>query len=220
MSRDPVGILLSLAGIFIAGGALLLRKPEELAPPPIPDYPQANMTTLLDLEIISLPVGFSHYGSRNGTKIDTIVLHFTDGKNDDPRLTVETWKTRKASAHYINPRNGRTAAFIPEELAAWQCPGGNQRGIGIENMASLGEVLQGAQEERLVLLCRDIMQRHDIVRISGHRFCASTGLNSTNCPGTIFGAGANAPIGDQIVALQDWVGRWFGPGLAATVYQG
>lgn len=191
------------------------------------------MAEQLDIIELGVPADFPYGGSRKGAEIDTIVYHFTEGYRDDPRAVANTWIKpsrsappdqkwgREASAHYINPREGQIARFMPEEWSAWHTPGCNARSIGIENCAYLGETLTPSQEARLVALTKDIMGRYKIKRITGHRFASSKGVGSTNCPGDIFGVRPEGPESVQVAAqkafLAAFITKHFGPELAAAI---
>lgn len=57
--------------------------------------------------------------SRNGAKIEMIVIHSTEGtrKSDVPILLGQT--SRKVSAHYYIQRDGKIRQFVPDSMAAW-----------------------------------------------------------------------------------------------------
>jgi N-acetyl-anhydromuramyl-L-alanine amidase AmpD len=70
--------------------------------------------------------------SRHGTKIDSIVIHTTEGKYNSAVSWLKN-STSKVSAHYvIREDGGEIRQLVRDEDAAWAQTYYNSRGIGIE----------------------------------------------------------------------------------------
>ena len=147
-----------------------------------------------------------NYSSRNGHKIDRIVIHHNGTTNKD--AAMNTWlKSGSAhtSAHYeVTPTE--IIGCISESDAAWHCGGTggrdvpkmsypNQRSIGIENVNLTGAPKWEVAHATVVncaKLVADICKRYGIPcdrsHILGHRE-----VTATDCPG-----GLNV---DEVVSL-------------------
>lgn len=126
--------------------------------------------------------------------VDTIVYHYTAGTSDAEAI-INHWNTLKSpkrvSAHYIIDRNGAITQCVEEKNTAWHAWKWNPESIGIEICAAsvenralpmMDKRMTDEQEASLAWLTKDIMTRHEITRITGHRFL---GMN-TSCPGNVF----------------------------------
>ena len=106
--------------------------------------------------------GHLTYG-RQGTKIDTIVLHHNAATTD---VIPGVWQTRPASAHYqVTPNAIRQC--VDEGNVAWHAGNWamNLRSIGIEHLNSTGAPnwdVADETEERSAALVADICMRHGI----------------------------------------------------------
>lgn len=141
------------------------------------------------------PMNFS---SRNGIKIDRIVIHHNATTNKD--VALATWLQSGAaqtSAHYeVTPTE--IIGCVSESDAAWHCGGTggsdvprmanpNQRSIGIENLNSTGAPnwqIDSHTLANLAKLVKDICNRYGIpcdrTHVLGHNE-----VTSTACPGGI-----------------------------------
>lgn len=147
-----------------------------------------------------------YYGSRNGVKIDRIVIHHN--ATTDKNVAMNTWVQGSGaytSAHYeVTPTE--IIGCISESDAAYHCGGTggsdipkmanpNQRSIGIENVNSSGAPNWSVAHETIVncaKLVKDICNRYGIPcdrqHVLGHNE-----VTATACPG-----GINV---DEVVAL-------------------
>jgi N-acetyl-anhydromuramyl-L-alanine amidase AmpD len=123
--------------------------------------------------------------SRNGTPIDTIVLHNTDGSYD----SCVSWfrnPDSQVSAHYVVGRKGQICQMVEDRNCAWHAGNrtANRRSIGIEIEAhKSAKGLTPEQKASLVHLCRYLQSEYSIEQqdIHPHRH-----FNSTDCPGHIW----------------------------------
>jgi hypothetical protein len=125
------------------------------------------------------------FSSRNGQRIDTIVLHYTFSRTTESAVTTLTTGKRVASAHYVIGRDGKCIQLVKDSDKAWHAPNVNSRSIGIEHVAMPGDRLSPEQEKTTVELCKYLMEEYHIPLsgITGHKY---TGQN-TSCPANLFG---------------------------------
>lgn len=137
-------------------------------------------------------------GSRNGIKIDRIVIHHNATTNKD--IAMNTWVKgahANTSAHYeVTPTE--IIGCVGEQYSAWHCGGTggadkpkmsnpNQRSIGIENVNSSGAPSWSVDHRTIVntaKLVADICKRYGIPldrqHVLGHKE-----VTATACPGGI-----------------------------------
>lgn len=125
------------------------------------------------------------FSSRNGQRIDTIVLHYTFSRTTQSAIDTLTIGKRVASAHYVIGRDGKCYQLVKDSDKAWHAPNVNSRSIGIEHVAMPGDRLSPEQEKTTVALCKYLMQEYHIPLsgITGHKFTGQ----STSCPANLFG---------------------------------
>jgi hypothetical protein len=147
--------------------------------------------------------------SRNGTTIDMIVLHFTDGPSAESAINHFMDQTSQVSAHYIIDKNGDIYQMVEDSERAYHAKSANARSIGIEHVARAGERMTPEQEESSVALIRWLMSAYDVTPdgITGHRF-APGNAGTTDCPDHLFGNANKA-------AIDAWVAANFGPPVVA-----
>jgi len=151
----------------------------------------SKLTTSIDPR----PMNFS---SRNGIKIDRIVVHHNATTNKD--VALSTWLQSGAaqtSAHYeVTPTE--IIGCVSESDAAWHCGGTggsdvprmanpNQRSIGIENLNSTGAPswqIDPRTMANLAKLVKDICNRYGIPCDRNH-VLGHNEVTSTACPGGI-----------------------------------
>ncbi|MGF7436738.1 N-acetylmuramoyl-L-alanine amidase [Lentilactobacillus senioris] len=136
--------------------------------------------------------------SRNGIKIDRIVIHHNASTNKN--VAMNTWVAggpANTSAHYeVTPTE--IIGCVGEQYAAWHCGGTggydvpkmanpNQRSIGIENLNSTGaphwNIADGTYEN-LAKLVADICKRYGIPLDRKH-VLGHNEVTATACPGGI-----------------------------------
>jgi len=139
-----------------------------------------------------------NYQAGRYADVDTIVYHYTAGSADAEQI-VDYWNTLKSpnrvSAHYIIDRDGKLTRAVKESDTAWHAWKWNPQSIGIEVCAAPEERATSAQYESLAWLTKDIMTRHSIKRITGHRFLGI----ATKCPGDVFKSQDD---------IDNWLGMW------------
>jgi N-acetylmuramoyl-L-alanine amidase/Bacterial SH3 domain len=140
-----------------------------------------------------------NFGSRNGVKIDMIVMHFTDGSSALGAINRFMDKQQQVSAHYIIDRNGDIYQMVPDSEMAWHAKAANPRSIGIEHVALPGQQMADAQKASSIALVRWLVATYGIkpTNILGHRF-APGNAGTTDCPKDLFGA-------ETEQAVEDWV---------------
>lgn len=67
----------------------------------------------------------------NGRRIDTIVLHTTEGTGTSALNTFQN-PASKVSVHYLVMENGSIYSLVDEDSIAWHCRNFNNNSIGIE----------------------------------------------------------------------------------------
>ncbi|MCT4635647.1 MAG: N-acetylmuramoyl-L-alanine amidase [Rickettsiales bacterium] len=110
------------------------------------------------------------------TKIDTIVIHYTE-KEDDVTWHLEALEL-KVSAHYLINREGKVFSVVPDHLRAFHAGKSFWRGrekvndfsIGIELDNNGKENFSDALMDSLISLCKELIYKHPIdpFNIIGH----------------------------------------------------
>ena len=127
-----------------------------------------------------------NYSSRNGKKIDMIVLHHTATYSELPVITWFQDIHSDVSAHYIICKNGSVINMVKEKNRAWHCRGYNSSSIGIECVSN-NQPLTKEQNEALVGLIKELFDRYGLNAhdVQGHGYLPKT---STVCPSMLFGS--------------------------------
>jgi N-acetylmuramoyl-L-alanine amidase len=126
--------------------------------------------------------------SERSQKIDTVVLHNTDG-DYEPSVRTLMSPDAQVSAHLVIGRDGKTTQLVPFEKKAWHAVQANSRSIGIELVAWNKEKgMTSQQEATLVSWLKWLMQEYGIKveAVIAHREVVST-----DCPGWIWPTGAD-----------------------------
>lgn len=132
-----------------------------------------------------IPAAQANFNSRNGAKIDMIIMHNTDASL---QASINTFKDANAqvSAHYIVARNGNIIQMVQDTNRAFHAGNRtvNARSIGIEHEAT--EANQGLtpnQEKASVALIQYLRTAYDISldNIRAHRD-VDTIPGGTDCP--------------------------------------
>jgi N-acetylmuramoyl-L-alanine amidase len=132
-----------------------------------------------------------NYSSRNGVRIDKIVLHCTEGSLASTLAEFQKPDGRQVSAHYIIDRNGDIYQMVSDSDRANHCKGANESSIGIEHVGTETDSLAAPQAAASAGLIRWLIEQYHIPRtnIFGHDFtpgyCRPGG---TSCPDRLFGA--------------------------------
>ncbi|MBO3459759.1 N-acetylmuramoyl-L-alanine amidase [Aetokthonos hydrillicola Thurmond2011] len=132
-----------------------------------------------------IPADESNYNSRNGTKIDMIVMHNTDASL---QASIDTFKDPNAnvSAHYIVARTGEIIQMVKDSFRAWHAGDRivNSRSIGIEHEATnANRGMTPAQQQSSIALVKYLMEAYSIpaTNIKPHRDVTSI-PGGTDCP--------------------------------------
>ncbi|MBO5182814.1 MAG: N-acetylmuramoyl-L-alanine amidase [Bacilli bacterium] len=134
----------------------------------------------------------THYGSRNGTKIDRITLHHMAGN-----LAVEAcgnvFKTREASSNYGIDNDERVGLYVDESNRAWSTanPSNDRRAVNIELANDSGAPDWHVSDKvinKCIELCADICKRNGILKLSydgteNGNLTVHNMFISTTCPG-------------------------------------
>jgi N-acetylmuramoyl-L-alanine amidase len=127
----------------------------------------------------------THYSTRMGAAIDTIVLHNTAA----PARQALAWlrnPSAKVSAHYLVDREGHVAQLVRDDMCAWHAgvASVNQRSIGIEIEAYAGaEGMTPLQAMAVRSLVTALAEMYDVAaeNIISHR-----SVRPTECPGFVW----------------------------------
>jgi hypothetical protein len=156
----------------------------------------------------------THKSSRNGTKIDHIVLHYTGSRNVDGVVDHFKNGTPTVSAHYIIGQDGSLCHIVPDAEKAWHAgvvdePGApanmNARSIGIEHAAKGNDKITPAQSAKSIALIKWLMSTYAIPlqNIIPHR-C----VHETDCCGDLFkdfGGGFGLACAAQRTGVRGWL---------------
>jgi hypothetical protein len=160
----------------------------------------------VDKPVIKEFIPSPNFGSRNGTKIDMIVMHYTDGSTALGAINRFKDPHEQVSAHYIIDRNGDIFQMVNDTERAFHAKAlANPRSIGIEHVAVPGQGMADAQLASSVALVRWLVVTYGIHpdKILGHRFSPGN-VGTTDCPANLFGK-ANEQ------AVEDWVNEHIVP---------
>jgi hypothetical protein len=146
--------------------------------------------------------------SRNGTSINMVVMHYTDGSSAQGAIGRFSDAASKVSAHYIIDRNGDIYQTVEDSDEAWHARAANPYSIGIEHVAVQNQEMSDQQTVSSVALVGWLMETYQISRdrVVGHRYAIG---EDTDCPDHLFGA----PTKQAVV---DWVDKYFPAAEAAA----
>lgn len=126
-----------------------------------------------------------NFASRQSTKIDTLVLHNTDGTLSS---AINRFKdpASQVSAHYLVDRDGGVTQMVSDSDTAWHSGKKeiNQQSIGVEVVAwNTARGTTPVQEATLVQLCKYLLDTYsvDLTRVFPHR-----DIKPTDCPGWVW----------------------------------
>lgn len=175
--------------------------------------------------------------SRNGTTIDTFLIHHQAGSNDDSVIQEMISGSRQVSANYTIQSDGRLTSVVPEEWRAWTSGSSTDGGKGaqwdrrsitveIENDGGAPDwhISQAALGKAAMLLA-DLNTRYNIVNVLGHRdlWNLYRASYATFCPGpnTVAeilaiagGSPVNIPASPPVASSNGW--DYAGGGSAAA----
>lgn len=130
-----------------------------------------------------------NHSSRNGARIDMIVVHCTEASLQSTLGTFQNPGGRQVSAHYVIDRNGDIYQMVRDSDRANHCKGANENSIGIEHVGTEQQALAPAQSDASASLLRWLTEQYDVPRrrIFGHDFAPGY-TGDTSCPDKLFGA--------------------------------
>ncbi|HKP04500.1 MAG TPA: peptidoglycan recognition family protein [Chthoniobacterales bacterium] len=137
-----------------------------------------------------------NHSSRNGARIDKVVLHCTEASLNSTLAEFQNAVGRQVSAHYVIDRNGDIYQMVEDSERANHCRGANESSIGIEHVGKETDVLTEEQAAASAALIRWLLQQYDIprARVFGHDFTPGYNLpGGTSCPDKLFGAKHSQP---------------------------
>jgi hypothetical protein len=192
------------AHFLATGSGVSLAQSEAANPPAGPAAPSANGGHGDDHDVPKPPVKFiqsPNHSSRNGTAIDMIVLHYTDGPTAQSAINRFLDPASQVSAHYIVDRNGDIYQMVRDSDKAWHALAANSRSIGIEHVAMPGQGMATAQEQSSVALIKWLIASYSVTKdnITGHRY-APGNAGHTDCPDGLFGANTKKAVTDWVTA--------------------
>lgn len=124
------------------------------------------------MNIIDLPS--PNFDSRAGSKINFIILHYTDTKTAKEALDILTSPEKKVSSHYVVDENGDIYSLVKEHDRAWHAGVSSWQGMENLNAFSIGvEIVNPGhlnglkkfpevQMKSVLELCQGIIERHKI----------------------------------------------------------
>ncbi len=137
--------------------------------------------------MIDLPVKF--FSSRQGTSIDTIILHYLSAiyyqpsSPFDPKICAQLLDKEEVSYHYMIDRDGQIYKLVDEAQKAWHAGDAkwkgatniNSRSIGIMFLGKEGDRFTPAQYEKGLPFIKEIVDRRAIKedRLIGHEHIAA-----------------------------------------------
>lgn len=151
----------------------------------------------------------THKSSRDGTRIDHIVIHYTTSRNIEG--TISHFQTglppRRTSAHYIVGQDGALVQMVPDSERAWHAGNSamNARSIGIEHVAAPGDRITTAQSKTSIALIQFLMHAHGI---PASNIIPHVCIKPTDCCGDLFkdfGGGAGMSCAQQTAAIRGWL---------------
>lgn len=131
-----------------------------------------------------------NHSSRNGTRIDKIVLHCTEASLPSTLAEFKKSGGRQVSAHYVIDRNGDIYQMVRDSDRANHCMGANESSIGIEHVGGEHDQLARPQAAASAALIRWLIQQYAIppTNIFGHDFTPGYSRpGGTSCPDKLFG---------------------------------
>ncbi len=141
--------------------------------------------------VIKAFVESPNHSSRNGAKIDKVVLHCTEAPL---KSTLDHFQTaggeNPVSAHYVIDRNGDIYQTVRDSDAAWHCKGTNRSTVGIEYVGAEIDSVTAQQAAASAALIRWLLEQYDIPRtnVFGHDFTPGYSRSGgTSCPDKLFG---------------------------------
>jgi N-acetylmuramoyl-L-alanine amidase len=148
----------------------------------------------MPIDIIERPS--PNHNSRNGTKIDCIVIHDTESRTAEAALSWFESPESKVSAHYVIDRDGTVYRCVQDDARAWHAgvselegrPDVNTFSLGVELVGFAGESYEDVQIDVTVGLCVDLCARFPAItvdRIVGHDQVARP-VGRKNDPGQLF----------------------------------
>lgn len=139
----------------------------------------------------------SQSSPRNGTTVDTFLIHHQAGTNDDGVIAAMVSGSKGVSANYTISNEGRITCVVPEELRAWTSGSSYDGGKGaawdrrsitveIENESVGGAwPISTAALTAASRLLQDLRSRYTITNVLGHRdlWQRYSASYPTFCPG-------------------------------------
>jgi N-acetylmuramoyl-L-alanine amidase len=132
-----------------------------------------------------------NHSSRNGARIDKVVVHCTEASLASTLEEFQQAHGRQVSAHYVIDRNGDIYQMVEDSERANHCRGANETTIGIEHVGGEKDSLTAKQATASAALIRWLLEQYDIPRskVFGHDFTPGYNLpGGTSCPDKLFGA--------------------------------
>ena len=109
-----------------------------------------------------------------GTKINSIIIHYTGMKTFEEAYKKLCDKSSKVSSHYLIGRDGRIINLVDEKYRAWHAGVSRWKGIDNLNNNSIGIELENPghefgyipfskkQMDVLISLCKELKNKYDI----------------------------------------------------------
>lgn len=185
----------TVSNVFIEGTparVVVCRKSSGVVPPANPPDNGHGSSNPHGKPAVITTFKSPNHSSRNGVKIEAIVLHCTEASL---KSTLATFMDptplpdgRQVSAHYVVDTNGDIYQMVTDDDRANHCKGVNEHTIGIEHVAQIADEISTVQKVSSVALINWLMEQYDIPheQIFGHDFMPGR-LTKTSCPDKLFG---------------------------------
>ncbi len=166
--------------------------------------------TMMELAAVTKPaveyIESPYQFSRGGADIDHILLHYTTTRSIQSTIGHFQNNANEVAAHYLIGRDGRIVQMVKDAKKCYHGNSKNNRSIGIEHSAAVGDTLTTEQEAASLKLIRWLMQEYDVAveNVIPHK-CAP---RATSCPGELFsnyGATGNSSCQEHRLAVQAWL---------------
>jgi len=137
--------------------------------------------------LASRSVPTTKYSSRQGNKIERLIVHHTAGNTNEGNLQYLSASAADVSASYVLFTTGELVGIVPEEYRQWTTGwNADKNAVAVETVNTGGAPnwpVSDAQVEKLAQLAADLCQRYGWGRLDRNRVKGHREFNATACPG-------------------------------------
>lgn len=127
------------------------------------------------------------YDSRQGNKIEYLIVHSTMGGNDESNVVYLATNPVQVSANYVLQTTGRLVGLVPEEYRAWTTGWyADKNGVTVETVNTVNRdpwPISREQGEKIAQLLADLCRRYGWGKIDASRIRFHYQFMNTACPG-------------------------------------